>query len=329
MKPLHRLRRRGFTLIELLVVIAIIAILIALLLPAVQAAREAARRMSCRNNLHQLGLALHNYQETFGRYPPGGDYPLDRTTKRWSVHARILPFVEQANLQDLIDWNLSYDLQPAVTQTRVPVYLCPSDTGDRARPDGDLTHYPLSYGANYGFWHIFNPQTGQGSSGMFYPNSGLKPRDVTDGLSNTIAFAEVKAFTPYLRDGGNGAHSGTPPASQLDVQTYGGDFKSNTGHTEWVDARVHQSGFTTTFGPNTVVPHPSNTLRHGIDYTSSREGRTLDTTTYAAVTSRSYHPGGVNVLLMDGSARFISENINLQTWRNLGARNDGNPLGEF
>lgn len=324
-----RTKRLGFTLIELLVVIAIIAILIALLLPAVQAAREAARRMSCRNNLHQLGLALHNYQDTNGRYPPGGDYPTNLVADRWSVHARILPFVEQANLQDLIDWSASYASQPIVTQTRVPVYVCPSDVGDRARPGSSLTHYPVSYGANYGFWFVYNPVTGMGGSGMFYPNSGLKPRDIKDGLSNTLAFAEVKAYTPYLRDGGNGAHSGTPPTSPGQIAGYGGDFKPNTGHTEWVDARVHQTGFTTVFGPNTNAPYSANTLKFGVDYNSRREGKTTNTATYAAVTSRSYHPGGVNVLLMDGSARFVSENISLAIWHNLGNRADGNVLGEF
>ncbi len=321
-------RHLGFTLIELLVVIAIIAILIALLLPAVQAAREAARRASCRNNLKQIGLALHNYQETFNRYPPGGDYPLRFVADRWSVQARLLPFVEQANLQKLIDWSASYAAQPLVTKTRVPTYLCPSEPNDRARPDGSLTHYPLSYGANYGSWFVFNPITGVGGNGMFFPNSGLAPKSVTDGLSNTIAFAEVKAYTPYLRDGGTPSGGAFPTGPSV-VSGFGGSFKTNSGHTEWVDARVHQSGFTTVFVPNTTVPHTSNGENYSIDYTSFREGKTTTEPTYAVVTARSYHPGIVNVGMMDGSVRGVSENINLTVWRNLGARNDGNPVGEF
>ena len=325
----HSARCRGFTLIELLVVIAIIAILIALLLPAVQAAREAARRISCRNNLKQIGLALHNYQETNNRYPPGGVYPIGRTAASWSVHARILPYVEQANLQNLIRWDLDYRAQPVVTRTRVAVYLCPSDVGDRARHGGKLIHYPVSYGANYGSWHIFNPLTGAGSDGMFFPNSGLRPRDITDGTSHTIAFAEVRAFTPYLRDGGTPPAGATPPNSPAIVTTFGGKFKTDTGHTEWVDSRVHQTGFTTVFTPNTIVPHSAAGANYDIDYNSNREGQTVDQITYAAVTARSYHAGIVNILLMDGSVRSVSESIDLSVWRNLGARNDGNVVGQF
>ncbi|MFQ5731397.1 MAG: DUF1559 domain-containing protein [Planctomycetaceae bacterium] len=319
--------RRAFTLIELLVVIAIIAILIALLLPAVQAAREAARRTSCRNNLKQIGLALHNYLDTHGRFPPGGTYPRGVAAASWSVHARLLPFVEQANLENLINWGLSYDGQSSVRGVRVPTYLCPSEVNDRARVSGSGRDYPVSYGANYGDWHVFNPLSGAGGAGMFFPNSGLKPRDATDGLSQTLAFAEVKAFTPYLRDGGT--PGGGRPSSPLDVSSLGGNFKTDSGHTEWVDARVHQTGVTTVFGPNTIVPHSTGGQTYNIDYTSSREGRTLNQITYAAVTSRSYHTGIVNVLLMDGSCRSVSENINVAVWRRLGSRNDGQPIGEF
>jgi len=321
-------RRRGFTLIELLVVIAIIAILIALLLPAVQAAREAARRMSCRNNLKQIGLALHNYQETNNLYPPGGVYPGGGTGDSWSVHARILPYLEQANLESLIDWGLGYKSQPVVTRTRVEIYLCPSEVNDKARPDGDLTHYPLSYGANYGSWHVYDPNTGAGSDGMFFPNSGIRPRDITDGLTQTMAFAEVKAYTAYLRDGGV-QNGGAMPGDPSQVSGLGGNFKTNSGHTEWVDARVHQTGFTTVFGPNTVVPHTDGGTSFNVDYNSNREGKTADKVTYAAVTARSYHPGIVNVLLMDGSVRGISENINRATWRALGTRNNGELVGEY
>ena len=137
-----RLRGKfGFTLVELLVVIAVIGILVALLLPAVQAAREAARRMSCTNNLKQICLALHNYHDTYKVFPPSGIYPQAVTADSWSLQARILPFLEQANLQDLIDWNVSYALQTQVAQTRVPTYFCPSDPKDHARPDGAVTHH--------------------------------------------------------------------------------------------------------------------------------------------------------------------------------------------
>ena len=216
-----------------------------------------------------------------------------------------------------------------MTQTRVAIYLCPSDINDMPRPDGALTHYPVSYGANNGTWMVWNPVTGAGGDGMFYPNSGLQQRDVKDGTSNTLAFSEVKAFTPYLRDGGPPATGAIPPASRFDISGFGGDFKSNSGHTEWVDARVHQTGFTTTFVPNTVVPYETGGTTYDIDFTSSREGQTTTQITYAAVTSRSHHIGIVHVLLMDGSVRSVSSNIDLRTWRALGTRAANDTPGEF
>ena len=123
---------------------------------------------------------------------------------------------------------------------------------------------------------------------------------ITDGTSNTMAFAEVKACTPYLRDGGNPNSPGVPPpTSPGQVVAFGGSFKTDSGHTEWVDGRVHQTGFTTVFTPNTRVIYSSGGVDYDIDFNSSREGKTTNRITYAAVTSRSYHSGVVNVLLMD------------------------------
>src|SRR5262245_65448416 len=125
--------RRAFTLIELLVVIAIIAILIALLLPAVQKVREAAARSQCLNNLTQIGLALHNYHDAERGLPPGAVYK--KLSDSWSVHAHILPQIEQDALFRQIDWNASYSTQPAITRTRVALYICPSERNDRANGD--------------------------------------------------------------------------------------------------------------------------------------------------------------------------------------------------
>lgn len=323
-------RRKAFTLIELLVVIAIIAILVALLLPAVQQAREAARRASCKNNLKQIGLALFNYHDAHGGLPPSFVVDFGSPGGEWSVHARILPFVEQGNLYDQANLSVPYS-DPAnagIASQRIAIYLCPSEVNDNARTDGSGTaiHYPVSYGFNGGTWHVWTNSSGATGNGAFAPNRSFKIRDFTDGTTNTLAFCEVKAYTPYLRDG-DGA-SATPPAAD-GISALGGDFKATSGHTEWVDGRVHQTGMTTTLRPNTIVSHVDGGVSYDVDFTNCREEKSCGGPTYAAVTSRSYHEGIVNVLLMDGSTRSVSENINLGLWRNLGARNDGSVIGNF
>ncbi len=251
-------RPRGFTLIELLVVIAIIAILIALLLPAVQQAREAARRTQCKNNLKQIGLALHNYLDAHSRFAPVSVLPAGRTFEPYSGHARLLPYIEQTNLANLIDWNVSSEFtsNPVAAKTRVAIYMCPSEVNDRQRITPTLIHYPLNYGFNEGTWFIYDPVTGNVGDGAFHPNRAFSPADFPDGLSNTMAAAEVKAFQPNLWDTGNPSSVGVaPPASIQELSAYyGGTFDSN-GHTEWVEGDVHESGFTTTFGPNAKVPY--------------------------------------------------------------------------
>ncbi len=327
--PLRRQVTTGFTLIELLVVIAIIGILVGLLLPAVQSAREAARRISCANNLKQIGLAMHNYHDTFRAFPPAGFYRRDVAETSWSIQARLLPQLEQANLQNLINWNLPYAAQGIVAQTRVPVYVCPSDVGDTPRPspspaDPNFTHYPLSYAANVGQWFVIDPLSRRGGTGLVFPNSRTNMAAVRDGTSNTLAFAEVKTWTPYLRDGGNpSAPDAAVPLTPADVVALGGNFKTNSGHTEWVDGRVHQTGFTTTFAPNTKVIHWQDGVAYDVDFNSSREGRSLNQPTYAAVTSRSYHPQVVATNRVDGSVGFVANTVELTVWQALGTRAGG------
>ena len=317
------MKSRGFTLVELLVVIAIIGVLVGLLLPAVQSAREAARRMQCQNNLKQLGLALHNHESVRKTLPPLGDYLTSGNSVYWSIQARLLPFVEQANLHSLIDFTRPISDQPQVARMRMPHLLCPSEVNDRERPDSPtFTHYPLNYGANAGLWQIMQPPSDRGS-GVFLVNRSTRMAEIIDGLSNTLGMAEVRAFTPYLRDGGNPGSAAPAPTTPSDISSFGGEFKTDSGHTEWVDARTHQTGFTTTFTPNTKVPHVDNGKSYDIDFNSMREGRSSTVPTYAVVTSRSYHTGGVNALLMDGSVRFFSNSLDLTVWRALGSRAGG------
>ena len=316
--------RTAFTLIELLVVIAIIAVLIGLLLPAVQKVRDAANRVKCQNNLKQMGLGLHNYQTALSEFPPAARYPAGPNDEPWSAPARLLDYLEQGNLQRQINWSLPPEAQPDLVGTRVPIFLCPSEINDKPFLEGDLRVYPINYGLNFGTWQVFNPATNEGGDGAFLPNRGLRQADFTDGLSNTLAAAEVKAHTPYLRDGGNPAGPGVPPPVRpAALATLGGEL-SEAGHTEWSDGKVHQTGFTTTFPPNTVVPYTGGGRTLDVDFNSSREGRRTDRVTYAAVTARSYHSGGVvNVLLMDGSVRGFSKSTSLAVWRALGTRAGG------
>uniref|UniRef100_UPI003899ABD4 DUF1559 family PulG-like putative transporter n=1 Tax=Stieleria sedimenti TaxID=2976331 RepID=UPI003899ABD4 len=326
-----RSRRNAFTLVELLVVIAIIGILVGLLLPAVQAAREAARRMSCTNNMKQMILAVHNYESATKRLPPAWTRPA-MTGDGWSTQARILPYVENVALASAIDFSAGYGAARItvdgesikVSSFRVPVYLCPSDVNDFERndDDGNPYHYPLSYGYNAGPWFVFNPNTNQTGPGSFVAGRVSRFRDVLDGLSNTLGFGEVKARTPYYRDVEIDGTIPTP-LEPAEICALGGSFKTDTGHTEWVDGRVHQSGFTTTFSPNRKVICEVSGREFDVDFTNIREGRDTTALTQAAVTSRSYHQGGVNVTMMDGSVRFITDSINLDLWRNLSTRAGG------
>ncbi len=336
---MSRSPRPAFTLIELLVVIAIIAILIGLLLPAVQKVREAAARAKCQNNLKQLGLSIHNYESALGVYPPAGSYVKTVSRKSFSLPMVVLPYMEQEALHKLYDFTQPYDAAVNVPniKTRIPAYICPSDPNPKERVDGANVYYPVSYGPCMGTWLVYDPASGQGGDSALPavgiagtatspPSPGtIKPASITDGLSNTLAVSEFKTFNPYFRDEGTPATLGVaPPATPTALLAYASadasKFKADSGHTEGVDARVHQVGFTTTFPPNTKVVSGSHDR---VDLTSLRENGNAAGPTYAAVTARSYHTGGVNAAMMDGSVRFWRDDTAQDTWRALGTRAGG------
>jgi prepilin-type N-terminal cleavage/methylation domain-containing protein/prepilin-type processing-associated H-X9-DG protein len=338
--------RQGFTLIELLVVIAIIGVLIALLLPAVQSAREAARRVQCVNNLKQLGLAIHNYGDTMGTLPPTlmltGTGPGNVTwTNSFGAHPRILPFAEQGNVFNSM--NFDVDMYAAggqnrtATSTYISLLVCPSEVRR------DFTHNVggrmnvCNYGFCEGDWYVWG---GAGTTGTnrsaFGPNQTRRLSDFSDGLSNTLWMSEGKAYTPYYRDcnaqgtlanfgPGNTYHSGNVPPPDADPYTVAPEYKGGCslrdgttegGHVEWVESGVHHAGFTTAWPPNKAIRGGPNGEYADVDLNSRREK--VGGMTFAAVTARSYHPGGVNALLGDGSVRFIKSSINGGTWRALG-----------
>ena len=320
-----RCARKGFTLIELLVVIAIIAVLVGLLVPAVQKVREAANRMSCSNNLKQLGLAMHNYEGANGCFPQGRNgYP-----KVVSAPARLLAFVEQENLQKLIDpeGTLAMGTQNELAgRNRVKIFVCPSD------PRGGQIPGSVYYGINY----VANNGTGVTMDGAGAINGYLKIPDgngvfaqiparigdILDGTSNTAAFTESLMGTGVAISGiptdpmtlqtvvleVPGGNDPTPSA----CQGGSGVWNSKRGE-QWINGH---------YG-NTLYNHyypPNSSARWDCGNGSHNKGLTA---------ARSAHSGGVNLLACDGSVRFVSNGIQLASWRALGTRAGGEVPGEW
>jgi len=329
-----RIEIRGFTLIDLLVVIAIISVLIALLLPAVQSAREAARRIQCTNNLKQLGLGLHNYESIAGALPPRmvmtGSGSTITWTNGWSVHGRILPLMEQGAAFNSINFTFRYSVPENTTVSSLSLssFLCPSELNTEPKLTTTARLGVNNYGWNMGDWYVWGGFAGSPNRAPYQVNRSRRFAEFTDGLSNTLVAAEVKAYQPNLGNCGglanvNNANMIPPPSADpyaVAPEYNSGCTLSTTGHTEWVDGAVHETGMTTAWTPNRRILR-TGTPGQDLDMIGQRENR--GGPTFAAVTSRSYHPGGVNVLLGDGSVRFIKDSIDGQAWRALGTVGGG------
>jgi prepilin-type N-terminal cleavage/methylation domain-containing protein/prepilin-type processing-associated H-X9-DG protein len=316
-------RRSAFTLVELLVVIAIIAILIGLLLPAVQKVRESAARMHCQSNLHQLAIALQNYQSTYGTFPQGRTYP---NGSSFSAHARLLAFLEQDNAFKLINFNAPWSdpSNAAAVAARVPVFLCPSDAPQAAVPPTEApTNYRINEGTQLPMWYGPTDPTGINAGlpvpdGVFYVNGPIRILDVTDGTSNTAAFSEhlTGDFDQSIAtETGDtfrpGTHPTTPDQAILDCQA-----------TNIFD--LTKQGYSNVGAPWLYGYHSTTSYWHS-SLPNTRS--CMFPPERVMTTANSRHTGGVNVALCDGSVRFVANSISLTTWRALGSRNGGEVLG--
>ena len=319
--------RSGFTLIELLVVIAIIAVLVALLLPAVQQAREAARRSQCKNNLKQIGLAIHNYESSLSVYPfgKGGSYGFPGTPvyARWSQHAMLLPYMDQGPLYNAINFNNPPDtpgmagvinFMPPYTspggintmqsQTVIPLFLCPSDVTVSSAWAG-----ANNYAGNQGTWLCDRSNFPVGptdinptelSPGIFYFLSKVRPADVTDGMSNTAFFSEKMR--------GNGNPDPTTDLFAIPNQSSLGALQATCTAANLVGSTPLTSkwGASWVMGENCCTQYnhvatPNAPSCAGIGFPNGNM-----TNMAMQVTASSRHIGGVHVMMGDGSVKFAS-----------------------
>ncbi|HWL07924.1 MAG TPA: DUF1559 domain-containing protein [Planctomicrobium sp.] len=339
-----RLCQSGFTLIELLVVIAIIAILVALLLPAVQQAREAARRSQCKNNLKQIGLALHNHHEAYSAFPVGAN------NANW--RAFILPGIDQAAAYNQIDFKKTFNgnnassLQTILQTVFPPVFLCPSspfpalgDSASMSLSAGGMMipHYVGVAGATpdpAGRDSSVCTGTNAVQGGTFCENgafklyAGVKLRDFTDGSSNVLMITEQSGQIIGTEGSGSPRVTGQFSASPLGgwhgvvVNTTNGTIGTPESAAAWKDISsiTSSSGYV---GGLSTVRHPINS------YWVSNAPSSANSRFEVNHIMNSYHTGGIHGLFGDGSVRFIAEQINMDTFRRIAVRDDGHVVGAF
>ncbi|MDG3004119.1 DUF1559 domain-containing protein [Paludisphaera mucosa] len=309
---LPRLRRSAFTLIELLVVIAIIAVLIALLLPAVQSAREAARRIQCTNNLKQIGLACHNYHESRGALP-GANMVFGTTGL--SALSMLLPQMEQPAVYNAINFSFKYDdpVNSTSKYTIVSGFVCPSDKSSPLPALGGQTNYMADMGSGIVWQEAVSGNAGLPEpNGLFHGNTSKTFAAVTDGLSNTGMFSER-----VLADGNNAVVSKvadvffSPLAPTTVDQAY--------TMCQAVDVQNLSNQFPLFMGA------PWLTGQHVFQHINPPNGRSCGffVTNRAIMPPSSFHPGGVNLLLADGSVRYIKDSVDRAAWGALGTISGG------